>query len=283
MRGPPTTSCSGVALEASELYGEHHHWGARAFDIHERNLPALKARFLIDRLPAEGRVLEVGCGSGKVLNTVAVHRPAIELHGCDIRPLRAPSESFEFSLVAPDGDELPFEPGSFDAILMSDVLEHLHHPATTLRATARVLRSGGRLIAFAPLEGQRFSFYRGYRKLLGDDLYARTKEHVQAFSDASLRALVEDQFEIVEQQYAYHVVGHFMDATLFAAMKLPQLERMYWTGNPYYAEDEPSDEAEFGLFGRALRAANRLAFMESTTLSKTSVGAAGTLLVASKR
>jgi SAM-dependent methyltransferase len=270
-------------LADSELYRTHHHWGARAFDIYGQNLPALKARFLIENLPADGRVLEVGCGSGKILNTVAANRPALELHGCDIRPLSAQSEVFEFKLVAPDSAELPFEPGSFDAVLMSDILEHLRNPAVTLRATAQVLRPGGRLVVFSPLEGQRFSFYRGYRKLLGDDLYIHTKEHIQAYSDASLRALIDAQFEVVKQQYAYHLVGHLMDATLFAAMKLPTLERMFWSENPYYAEEEPASQAELSLYARALRVANRLAFAESRALSTTGVGAAGTLLVAQKR
>jgi SAM-dependent methyltransferase len=269
-------------LADSELYGEHRHWGARPLDIHAPNLPALKARFLVENLPAAGRVLEVGCGSGKMLNTVAANRPELELYGCDIRPLRAPAESFEFRLVTPDSAELPFTPESFDAVLMSDILEHLHDPAATLHETAEVLRPGGSLVVFSPLEGQRFSFFRAYRKLFGDDLYVRTKEHVQAYSDASLRALIEARFAITRQEYAYHLLGHFMDATLFAAMQLPALERRFWSENPYYAEDESASEGE-GLYGRALRAANRLAFIESRALRRTGIGAAGTLLVARKR
>ena len=133
---------------------------------------------------------------------------------------------------------------------MSDVLEHLHDPATTLRATARVLRTGGRLVAFSPLEGQRFSFYRGYQKIFGDDLYRRTKEHIQAYSDASLKALVEDQFEITEQRYAYHLIGHLMDATLFAAMQLPAIGADVLVAEPLLRRGRTNQRGE----ARALRA-----------------------------
>ena len=43
---------------------------------------------MLSGLPEHGRVLEIGCGSGRILNTIAVHRPGLSLHGCDIRPLR---------------------------------------------------------------------------------------------------------------------------------------------------------------------------------------------------
>ena len=83
------------------------------------------------------------------------------------------------------------------AVVVYDVLEHVVDPAQMLRASRRVLGSDGRLVSFTPLEDQPLSFYRMYRRLLGDDLYVETKEHLQAFSARSLRLLLEDSF-IVE-------------------------------------------------------------------------------------
>jgi SAM-dependent methyltransferase len=46
--------------------------------------------------------------------------------------------------------ELPFAPGSFDAVVCGDVLEHLREPERLLRQARGWLRPGGRLIASIP-------------------------------------------------------------------------------------------------------------------------------------
>ncbi len=48
------------------------------------------------------------------------------------------------------GAKLPFEDGSFDTILLTDVLEHLAEPASSLCESARILRVGGKLIIGVP-------------------------------------------------------------------------------------------------------------------------------------
>jgi hypothetical protein len=127
------------------------------------------------------------------------------------------------------------------------------------------------------------SFYRLYRALLGQDLYARTKEHLQAFSEVDLRTLVEQEFVIRDRRFAYHLVGQLMDATLFALMKFPAVRARFWETNPYYAEDEPNAESSPSVFGAALRAANALAYAESRLLGRSGFGAAGILFTATPR
>jgi SAM-dependent methyltransferase len=265
-----------------DAYAEDHHWGDQRIDLRSRDLPALKARYLIDNLPERGRVLEIGCGGGRLLKTVAHHRQGLVLHGCDVRPLGHEPDEFAFTLVDPDVPDLPYPPGSFDVVLMFDVLEHFPDPAASVRAARAVLRDGGRFISFTPLEGQRLSFYRLYRRFLGDDLYARTKGHIHAFSESNLRALFTEHFRIVDQAYAYHFAGHLMDATLYAALASRGLHRRYWNDNPYYAEESEAAAAQKrrSLLGTALRAANTLAYAESRALRRRRAGAAGLLFVA---
>ena len=165
---------------------------------------------------------------------------------------------------------------------MYDVLEHLRDPGSSLTAAHRILRPGGLLVSFTPLEGQPFSMYRWYRRLLGDELYVETKEHLQAFSERSLLAVVEPGFRIVDREYAYHLVGHCMDATLFALMKVPAIRRRFWSENPFYAEGEASASAP-SPFERALRGANAIAAFESRLLRRVRFGAAGLLFTAVAR
>ena len=153
-------------------FHEDARWGDESVDPNEPSLPGLKARFLVDHVPASGSVLDVGCGEGKLLRTLARHTPKLTLHGCDIRvPQRAP-DVFTFAQVK--GDELPYPEQTFDAAMLFDVLEHVPDPGALLAQTARVLRPGGKLVAFVPVEGEALSFYRLFRKLLGDDVYVET-------------------------------------------------------------------------------------------------------------
>jgi SAM-dependent methyltransferase len=72
-------------------------------------------------------------------------------------------------------ERLPIESSTFDAVLSTQVLEHVAEPMRVLRELHRVIRSGGRLYLTAPLTGElheephdyfRYTSY-GLRHLLG--------------------------------------------------------------------------------------------------------------------
>jgi SAM-dependent methyltransferase len=92
----------------------------------------------------QGRVLDVGCGQRPYEALV----PAREYVGVDIdseltrRLARAD--------VFYDGKVLPFADASFDAVLCSQVLEHVFTPAEFLTEIRRVLRPGGVLLLATP-------------------------------------------------------------------------------------------------------------------------------------
>jgi SAM-dependent methyltransferase len=267
-------------LGGSDLYAAQHHWGDDVIDLDAHGLPAMKARYLVDALPRHGRALEIGCGGGRVLNTIAARHPELSLDGCDIRPLGYEPTGFTFTLVDPARGELPYEPNSFDAVIMSDVLEHAQDPVAMIKSARAVIRPEGRLVSFTPLEGQPFSFYRIYRRLLGDDLYVKTKEHLQSFSEESLRTLVSSAFTIRDLRFIYHLLGHFMDATLFALLVIPRLRRRFWESNPYYRETRSASVATDSPLGSIMRAANAVAYYESRALRRSRFGAAGVLFTA---
>jgi SAM-dependent methyltransferase len=49
-----------------------------------------------------------------------------------------------------DSHKLPFRDSSFDIILMSEVLEHLHHPSDCLKEISRILKPEGTLLITVP-------------------------------------------------------------------------------------------------------------------------------------
>lgn len=101
----------------------------------------------------EAAILDVGCGQGQ-LSAVLQANGYTALHGCDWLPeaevANAP-EDFAYCEVDLNAQGLAaYGSASFDAIVCSDVLEHLENPAAMLREFARVLRPRGRVIVSLP-------------------------------------------------------------------------------------------------------------------------------------
>jgi SAM-dependent methyltransferase len=254
-------------------------WGAAALDLSAWDLPALKVSFMVCHLPASGKLLELGSGEGKVLRTLARARPQLTLIGCDVRDVPPADGSYEFRRIE---HRLPAADGELDALVFADVLEHVDDPEQTLDEVLRVLKPGGLLVGFVPLEGEPLSAYSLYEKLLGPDLYLQTKEHRQAFRLRQVRAWLAARFELFEQRYAYHLLGQTMDATFFAAARLPRLARFWWTENRYYA-DEPGPLGPLPkVMNGLLTLGNRLAFAESRLFARVPWLAAGLLFAARK-
>lgn len=84
-----------------------------------------------------GPTLEIGGGSGNLKN---YHPDIVTI---DIQQV-------PWLDVVADAHHLPFSVGSFDNLVMFDVLHHLESPWLFLKEATRVLRPGGRLIAMEP-------------------------------------------------------------------------------------------------------------------------------------
>lgn len=95
-------------------------------------------------IPRGARVLSVGAG-GEVDELLARFSSANELDviSIDIDPARGPE-------LVGDICKLPLLANAFDAVVLSEVLEHVHSPADGLRNLHGALKHGGRLILTVP-------------------------------------------------------------------------------------------------------------------------------------
>jgi SAM-dependent methyltransferase len=251
-------------------------YGDYAPDPLSQDLLGLKARWILDRLPASPVpvVLDYGSGEGKHLHLVRKAKPGATLVGVDVRAPRTAID-FEFHLVAPD-TPLPLPNDRFDVVVSCDVLEHVNSVERSLDEIRRVLRPGGAFIGFVPLEGGfgPHSFFR----LFDRNIYLDTKDHSHAYRRREMLGWLSSRFRIIDHSYSYHLLGASLDAVFFASFKLPgigpRLER-FWRGqdNVFY-RGEPN-VSQPSLIGRAARLANHLAYWESRLLSRLPLGASG--------
>jgi ubiquinone/menaquinone biosynthesis C-methylase UbiE len=91
------------------------------------------------------RVLEVGCGTGLILERLARH--AQHATGLDLSPgmLRA-AKARGLDVVLGSATSLPFADESFDLVCSFKVLAHVPGIETALHEIARVTRPGGRMV-----------------------------------------------------------------------------------------------------------------------------------------
>lgn len=130
---------------ATMFAAEERHWWYRG--LHDQARRAVR----LCREDATGplRVLDAGCGTGKVLESLACGGE-IAVVGLDLSAtaLQLARRRGDFALTRASAHALPFADASFDAVLSLDVLANLPPSAvpTALAECYRVLVPGGRLI-----------------------------------------------------------------------------------------------------------------------------------------
>ena len=101
----------------------------------------------------EGRILDVGCGPGKLLRVL--REQGWDAHGVDFSSVAADSARAKHGLKVKCSDLLAAEypQSSFDVVLFSHSLEHIYNPVETLREVHRILKPGGLLLIYVPNAG----------------------------------------------------------------------------------------------------------------------------------
>jgi SAM-dependent methyltransferase len=116
---------------------------------------ARRARRLIEQvaawLPAEGPVLDVGSGTGHVAAYVE-RALGLEVVGADVSDMHAVGRP---PVLIADG-VLPFEAGTFSAVLLLFILAYPNDPAAVLAEAARVTR--GPIVLVQTLSSGRFGY-----------------------------------------------------------------------------------------------------------------------------
>lgn len=118
-----------------------------------------------ERVPVGSKVLDVGAGS-------APYRPLFA--HCDYKTqdfAQLEGDQLRYGAYAlidfvSEANAIPVPDASFDAVICTEVLEHVAEPIAVVREFGRILAPGGRLILSAPLGSgihqEPYHFYGGY-------------------------------------------------------------------------------------------------------------------------
>lgn len=133
----------------------------------------------------KGRMLDVGCGDGRIVGLA--QELGWKAEGVDFDPA-AIATAVRRNLDAHCGrlEDSHYPDNSFDLILMNHVIEHLHDPLRSLSEICRILRVDGTLVVTTPNASG-----AGRRHFGSSWVHLDPPRHLRLFSDNNLTTLVK--------------------------------------------------------------------------------------------
>ncbi len=148
---------------------EYHFWTmARVRLLH---------RLLLGHGAEKGRLMEVGCGRGYMVD--GLRKLGLDCRGVEIAPIKVGQALEEFVCTGISAESLPAkEREVVNALLVLDVIEHLDEPVAFLRGLVKAFPSATTLLVTVPADMRLWSNYDTYyghqkrynRKTLGEEL-----------------------------------------------------------------------------------------------------------------
>ncbi|KAB2947785.1 MAG: methyltransferase [Candidatus Methanoperedens nitroreducens] len=165
------------------------------------------------------KVLDIGCGSGVLINMMANELfPEIAM-GCDIS-LNILSQSKKLvpsnHYIRCDGLSLPFKNDTIDLVLITDLVEHVNQPDKLLYEVERVSKE---MLIIIPIESGFFSDIAfKFMRLIGLETNIERYGHIHRFKSNKCKNLIEKSgFNIVNSKIMKSC-GSQMQRTIFGKL-----------------------------------------------------------------
>lgn len=136
------------------------------------------------------KILDVGCGDFYLSKIM----PQFDWHGIDV------ATDFSDKIVKQDlcTAPYPFEDKTFDAVVCSEVLEHLWYPTVVHHETKRLLKDDGYFILSTPNHDNIDWVLDHHRELLYNMRYTHQTEHIRFYNFEVHQAILEQTgFKVV--------------------------------------------------------------------------------------
>lgn len=214
LNGVKCSNCNLISIfphptdsEINEMYSEEYytgddtqtHHGSVDYFSATKNIDYSTQINLIKSFKPSGHILEVGCATGSLLNSL--RKTGYQVTGIEISEFSSDwgRKNFNIDILTSPFDETVFEKGfkenTFDIILMGDVLEHFKNPMEAVKVAYKLLRKDGVLIAHVPstlnLISSRLAFI--YYRLTGKQMTMKIAPfHLTEFSPDTLRRIYKE-------------------------------------------------------------------------------------------
>ena len=103
----------------------------------------------LDIKPSD-RLLDIGCGTGSLLQAISQKHPSVNLIGLDISremlKVACNKQIYRCNLISGQSQFLPFHSHSFDVVVSCNAFHYWRNPEACLREIARVLKPQGRIV-----------------------------------------------------------------------------------------------------------------------------------------
>lgn len=192
-----------------------------------------------EQLPKDSLILEIGAGSGFDARYLIEKFLLVELDVASgalgrLRQSLSEPERQRITLVAADGENLPFINNSFDGVLMIAILHHFPNPNAALKEMSRVLKNGG--VAAIGVEPNHlyFNLIKRFRQILcrlskTNEPGSRADEETSGFKKRELIKLIEAaglKIEKIESMWFLAGFAHYFLEFIFRALKLKKRIRL---------------------------------------------------------
>lgn len=156
------------------------------------------------------RILDVGCGMGAtVIDLKKMFNRSVEIIGLDVVQMQVDlgntklkQHGVSAQLQWYDGEHLPFNAESFDAIYTSDVLGHVKEVQPWLEELSRVLKPGGVLAMFSESALGPHAYVRQYMHKRGLNTDPHAEYHVSLYGRDELKVKLQDAGFEIKRMYS---------------------------------------------------------------------------------
>jgi ubiquinone/menaquinone biosynthesis C-methylase UbiE len=139
--------------KTSEIAFFDSHGASNGYDVftQDTNERLVDIFIRLSGLPRGARIADLGCGSGVFSNVL--RQRGYDCTGVDLSPalIRIAKQKYPgIEFLEGDVEHLPFADASFDGVLLAGILHHFEERSAFLAEAKRILRPGGKFVAFDP-------------------------------------------------------------------------------------------------------------------------------------
>lgn len=150
-----------------------------------------------------GRVLDVGCGSGSYMLMLRKYSKSLDLYGIDIKLSKDLLERDDIHFTSGDLLEATLPENYFDVIMMNNFIEHVTNPGEIIAKSHSLLKKGGVLVGEVP-NGDSYG-HKVWKSYWGP---LHTPRHLFIFNKENLTNLFKDNgFGDLKVSYSFRPSG----------------------------------------------------------------------------